>query len=80
MSGTPEVLDHSFKSKAMLNTTAALLIKIMVYVVTTMLENLYEMFYNKLDIRPIKQSELAKHLKYFPDHQFEWNVLTRAPE
>ena len=29
---------------------------------------------------PNKQSEPAKHLKYFPDHQFEWKVLTRAPE
>ena len=34
--GTLEILDHSFKLKIMLNTTAAL-------------------------------SELAKHLKYFPD-------------
>ena len=29
---------------------------------------------------PKKQSEPAKHLKYFPDHQFAWKVLTRAPE
>ena len=29
---------------------------------------------------PNKQSEPGKHLKYFPDHQFEWKVLTRAPE
>ena len=29
---------------------------------------------------PNKQSEQAKRLKYFPDHQFEWKVLTRAPE
>ena len=29
---------------------------------------------------PNKHSEQAKHLKYFPDHQFEWKVLTRAPE
>ena len=33
---------------------------------------------------PNKQSEPAKHLKYFPDHQFEWKVLgierTRNPE
>ena len=27
-----------------------------------------------------KQSETAKHLKCFPDYQFEWKVLTRAPE
>ena len=27
-----------------------------------------------------KQSEPAKRLKYFPDHEFEWKVLTRAPE
>ena len=27
---------------------------------------------------PNKQSEPAKHLKYFPDHQFEWKVLIRA--
>ena len=27
-----------------------------------------------------KQLEPAKHLKYFPDHEFEWKVLTRAPE
>ena len=29
---------------------------------------------------PNMQSEPAKHLKCFPDHQFEWEVLTRAPE
>ena len=29
---------------------------------------------------PKKQSEPDKHWKYFPDHQFEWKVLTRAPE
>ena len=29
---------------------------------------------------PNKQLEPAKHLKYFPDHQFEWKVLTRALE
>ena len=29
---------------------------------------------------PNKLSEPAKHLKYFPDHQFEWKLLTRAPE
>ena len=29
---------------------------------------------------PNKQSEPARHLKYFPDHQFEWKVLTRALE
>ena len=29
---------------------------------------------------PNKQSEPAEHLKYFPDYQFEWKVLTRAPE
>ena len=29
---------------------------------------------------PNKQSEPAKHLKYFPDHQFEWKVLNRDPE
>ena len=28
---------------------------------------------------PHKQSEPTKHLKYFPDHQFEWKMLTRAP-
>ena len=28
---------------------------------------------------PNKQSE-TKNLKYFPDHQFEWKVLTRAAE
>ena len=27
-----------------------------------------------------KQSETAKQLKYFPNHQFEWKVLTGAPE
>ena len=31
-------------------------------------------------VDPNKQSEPAKHLKYFPDHQFEWKSLTRAPE
>ena len=29
---------------------------------------------------PNKQSEPAIHVKSFPDHQFEWKVLTRAPE
>ena len=29
---------------------------------------------------PNKQSEPAKHLIYFPDYQFEWEVLTMAPE
>ena len=29
---------------------------------------------------PNKRSEAAKHLKYFPGHQFEWKVLTRPPE
>ena len=29
---------------------------------------------------PNKQSELAKHLKYIPDYQFEWKVPTEAPE
>ena len=28
---------------------------------------------------PNKESEPAKYLKFFPDHQFEWKVLTRAP-
>ena len=27
-----------------------------------------------------KQLEPARYLKYFPDHQLEWKVLTRAPE
>ena len=27
---------------------------------------------------PYKQSEPAKHLKYFPDHQYEWKLLIRA--
>ena len=26
---------------------------------------------------PNKQSEPAKHFKYFPDHQLEWKVLIR---
>ena len=29
---------------------------------------------------PKNQLELAKHLKFIPDHQLEWKVLTRAPE
>ena len=29
---------------------------------------------------PNKQSELAKHLKYIRDYQFEWKVPTKAPE
>ena len=29
---------------------------------------------------PNKQSEPAKDSKYFPDHQFNWKVLTRALE
>ena len=29
---------------------------------------------------PNKQSKPAKHLKYIPDHQLGWKVLTRAPE
>ena len=31
----------------------------------------------KTQISNLKQAE---HLKKFPDHQFEWKVLTRAPE
>ena len=27
-----------------------------------------------------KQPGQAEHFKYFTDHQFEWNVVTRAPE
>ena len=27
---------------------------------------------------PNKQLEPAKHIKYFPDHQFKWRLLTRA--
>ena len=29
---------------------------------------------------PNKQAEPPKYLKYFPDHQLEWKVLTRVPE
>ena len=29
---------------------------------------------------PNKQSEAAKHLKYFSDHQFEWKVPNRVSE
>ena len=29
---------------------------------------------------PNKQSEPARHLKYFPDHQLEWKALTSTPE
>ena len=29
---------------------------------------------------PNKQLESAKHLKYFPYHHFEWEVLTTVPE
>ena len=29
---------------------------------------------------PNKQSEPAKHLKNFPDHQIEWKILTRDHE
>ena len=29
---------------------------------------------------PNSQSEPAKYLKYFPDHQFDWKVLTRDPK
>ena len=29
---------------------------------------------------PNKQLEPARHLKYLPDHQCEWKVLSRAPE
>ena len=28
----------------------------------------------------INQSQIIKLLKYFFDHQFEWNVLPRAPK
>ena len=29
---------------------------------------------------PNKYSEPAKHMKHFPDHQFEWKLLTRGSE
>ena len=29
---------------------------------------------------PNKKSESTEHLKYFPDHQFEWKVLSKVPE
>ena len=29
---------------------------------------------------PNKQPKPVKHLKYFHDHHFEWEVLSRAPE
>ena len=28
----------------------------------------------------IGTSQTLEHLEYFPDHQFEWKLLTKAPE
>ena len=43
--GTLEALDHSFKLKIMLNTTAALFTNVLVRVVETMTVNPWEMFF-----------------------------------
>ena len=66
----------------MLNTTAALFTKVAVRVnenyVGESVRNVVLRWAEHKD--PNKRSEPAKHLKYFLDQQFEWKVLTRAPE
>ena len=71
--GTLETLDHSFALKVKLNTTAAWFMKVIVRVVKTMsvksVRNIVFRWSEHKD--PNKQSQLAQHLKYFPDHQLE---------
>ena len=66
----------------MLNTTAALFTKVAVRVnenyVGESVRNVVLRWAEHED--PNEQSGSAKHLKYFLDQQFEWKVLTRAPE
>ena len=72
--GILETLYHSFKLKIMLNTTTALFVKVVVHVVKTMPKNPWEiLFQNGLNMKTQLKQQLkpAKHLKYFPDHQFE---------
>ena len=65
----------------MLNTTAALFTKVIVRVVKTVGRSVRNVVLTRAEHEdPNKQSEPAKHLKHFPDHQFEWKVLTRVPE
>ena len=65
--GIPETIDHSFKLKIMLNTTAVRFMKVIVRVVKTVRNVVLRCAQHK---DPHKQSEPAKHLKFFPDHQF----------
>ena len=71
--GTVETLGHSFKLKIMPNTTAALFYEDN----CPYGENYVGESVRKPILRwarqedPNKHSEPAKHLKYFPDHQFE---------
>ena len=82
MSGTLETSDHSFKLKIMLNTTVVWFVNVIVRVLKTMWVNPWEMLFLRWAEYedPNKQSEPAKYLKYFTDHQFEWKVLTRVPK
>ena len=79
MFGTLETLDHSFKLKTMLNNTAC-------ECNCSCGENCVGESVRNAALRwaehenSNKQLEPARHLKYFPDHQLESKVLTRAPE
>ena len=61
--GILETIDHSFKLKIMLNTTAVWFMKVIVRVVKTV-RNVVLRWAQHED--PNKQSEPAKHLKFFP--------------
>ena len=65
----------------MLNITAVWFMKVIVCVVKTVGESVRNVVLRWSQHEdPNKQLEPAKHLKYFPDHQFVWKVLTWAPE
>ena len=65
----------------MLNITAVWFMKVIVCVVKTVGESVRNVVLRWPQHEdPNKQLEPAKHLKYFPDHQFVWKVLTWAPE
>ena len=51
LSGTLEILDHSFKLKIMLNNTTALFTKVIVCVVKTMSLSPWEMFKDGLNMK-----------------------------
>ena len=77
MFGTLEILDHSFKLNTILNSTATLFTKLVLHVVKNYVSE-YVRNVRAEHEDPNKQLEPAKHIKYFPDHQFKWRLLTRA--